>query len=151
MKILTVTTLAILVSTGPLLAQNQGNNRRQGQGFGRAQNAISLLLEKHQQLELTDQQIERLEVVRTNLDEANEPHIAQMRGMRGSGGRPDPSVRERMRPHFEALRQNREAAFEATMGILEDGQRGTAREIMEGARPRRSDNRPSGRERNRRP
>jgi hypothetical protein len=137
-KILASAALAILVVSSPLMAQRQGNAGNPGQrGPGQNQNTVALIIEKSEDLDLTTQQLERLEIVRLNLDEANEPHTTELRNLRGSGGRPDPSARERMRPLLEAMQANQGSAMEAVMAILTDEQKGPAREIVENARPRR--------------
>ncbi len=135
-KTIMAATAFLAVSSAPLLSQ--GQEGRQGpRGQGANLNQIAILLEKGEELNLTEQQVERLHVVKQNLDEANGPHVNELRTLRGDGDRPDASARERMRPLLEAIQQNQDSATEATMAILTEDQRGPAREIIESARPQR--------------
>ena len=102
------------------------------------------LLERRQELNLTAQQVSRIEAIRARLQAQNQPLMEQLQAARRQAGLPDRSVesrggerprlteeqraaarqmRERMAPVAQQLRSNRRAAMREVHEVLTEAQR----------------------------
>ncbi|HEU0052777.1 MAG TPA: hypothetical protein VFQ39_06355 [Longimicrobium sp.] len=151
---------ALLAAPVPMLAQTQQpapraerQHREHGdrmRGEGRQMRSpLQGLIERRQQLNLTDDQVRRLTAVQQRLETENRPLLDQLRGLRGpDGARPRErgeltqeqrqqlraqreQIRERARPVAEKLRANRESAMREVQSILTDAQKQQLRQFRQ--------------------
>ncbi len=114
--------LTLLVLPAALLAQgNRGE--RGGRGFGAGgpgMNPVEMILEHRSELNLTADQVGKLESVAKKLDEQNQPIIAELQKLRGNGRSEEltEQQREQVRAAMEKVRDNREDAQKAVAEIL---------------------------------
>ena len=117
--------LVLLVMPAAVLAQG-GRGERGGRGFGpgRFGNPVELVLQHKTELNLTADQVTKLEDVARKLEEQNKPIIAELEKERGNGkpGELTDKQREEMRDAMEKLRDNREDAQKQVASILTDQQ-----------------------------
>jgi DNA anti-recombination protein RmuC len=144
-KFLAALTLLVLPAT--LLAQG-GRGERGGRGFGpgRMGNPVQIVLQHGSELNLTADQVTKLEAVASKLEESNKPLVADLQKQRTEGQRPQAMTeqqREQMRGVMEKLRANREDAQKQVAAILTQQQN----EQLRSFRPERikGSERPGGR------
>ena len=131
--------LALLVLPAALLAQG-GRGERGGRGFGPGPSPVEVALQHRSELNLTADQVSKLEAVASKLEESNKPLIAELQKNRPEGQRPQELTeqqREQMRAVMEQLRDNREDAQKQVASILTDQQKERVRSF----RPERGDRR----------
>ena len=113
--------LALLVWPATLLAQG-GRGERGGRGFGpRGGNPVEVILQHRSELNLTADQVSKLEAVASKLEESNKPLVAELQKQRPEGQRPQELTeqqREQLRGVMEKLRDNREDAQKQVAAIL---------------------------------
>ena len=119
-KFLAALTLLVLPAT--LLAQG-GRGERGGRGFGpgRMGNPVEVVLQHRSELNLTAEQVTKLEAVASKLKESNKPLMAELQKRRTEGQRPQDMTeqqREQMRDVMEKVRANREDAQKQVAAIL---------------------------------
>jgi len=149
--------LALVSVPGALNAQETGAARQHG-GHGHGARAgmargepFARLLERRQELQLTAEQVTRIEAIRDRLRTQNQPLIEQLQAARRQAGlperrqgearggeRPRPTeeqrqamrqLRERTRPVAEQLRTNTRTAMREVHGILTEQQRDQLRQL----------------------
>ena len=77
--------LTLLVLPAAVLAQG-GRGERGGRGFGaRGGNPVEVILQHRSDLDLTADQVSKLEAVASKLDESNKPLIAELQKQRPEG------------------------------------------------------------------
>ena len=125
-----------------------------------ARNPVAVLLERREQLQLTDEQVQRLEALGARVERENAPRIEQLRAVLGDRSFRDLSdeeraaVRDRMRelePVRDALRETNRAAMTEARGILTAEQATQLRETMRRGMRDRPANRPNRPDRPQRP
>lgn len=121
--------MAGVVMPVALEAQGQG---RGGDGMrpGMRGGSVAFLLEKSEDLSLSDAQKEQFEVLVAELRETNQPLAARMREARGGD-------RSAMRELRTELRTNDQAVLEKAMALLDEGQQKSAKELLDSRRPQR--------------
>lgn len=179
MKIRSFALLAALLATAaPAVAQQQGQPAPRGEHRGehhgpgehgrrmkgegrRFGNPLEHLLQRREQLNLTAEQVARLEAVQRRVQEQNRPLMEQLRQLRGpAGARPERGARgaeltpeqrealrrtrEQARPIMERLRENNQAARREVEQVLTDAQKQQLRQWHEQRGRRGEARRPRG-------
>lgn len=114
----------------PTVLEAQGPGRRGG-GMRAMGGSVAFLLEKAEALSLSADQKTSLEALASDGREANAPLREKMESMRGSGDR------EGMRELMTTFRANDEASVEKAMALLDEGQRETAKSLLDERRSQR--------------
>jgi hypothetical protein len=138
--------LAVLAAPAPLLAQDRDAPRpehRPGleqRGPGR-RNPVERLLRRREQLNLSADQVRRLEAIQQRVESQNRPLIERLQALHGNGPRQRvrrgelteqqraelraqaERIREQARPTREQLRQNLDAARREVEAVLTDAQK----------------------------
>ena len=149
--------VAAALLAAPATAQGgQGGERpRRAEGVragpgAPARNPVAMLLDRREELELTAEQVARLEAVRERVERENAPRIERLRAALGDRPRRELSDEERARlrgrmqelqPVRDEIRATNRAAMEEAREVLTDEQESKLREIVR--RPRGE--RPAGR------
>ena len=125
--------LALGLVPGMAFAQ-QGTRapRAEMQGAMRGGHA-AMLLEQRTALELTDDQVAKLEAIRSSLEERNAPFVAEMQKLRGDDVRPRDMTqeqREAMRATMDRMRENNQAARAESQAVLTQQQQEKAQVLM---------------------
>lgn len=124
---------AVLAALALAPLDGQAQDRPQGRDVKRSGRALERILEMHEELKLSDQQMVGLREVAARQEELNQPLLEQLRGVR-------PETRERrsltaeerqalrarmeeLRPALQQLRENRRAAMQEVREILSPEQR----------------------------
>lgn len=134
--LVTAATLLLLVSP-PALAQPPGGARGPGGGMmmmAAARNPVAYLLEKGEELQLTDEQTVAMKVLADSLDVLNEPDLEKVEAVRGSGDR---TAMRGLRTVMMSLRERNEGFVERARALLTEEQRPTAEKLLEEIAPRR--------------
>src|SRR5262245_30103210 len=116
--------LVLLVMPAVVLAQGGRGERGRGFGPGGFGNPVEIVLDHKTELNLTADQVTKLEDVARKLEEQNKPIIAELEKERGNA-RPDELTekqREEMRDAMEKLRDNREDAQKKVAATRTDQQ-----------------------------
>lgn len=136
---LTLATTLLLLGAAPVVAQRPGAVR--GPGAARmmaAGNPVSYLLEKGEELQLTEEQRTAMKVLADSLEVLNEPERETMAAARSSGDR---SAMRGLRPVMMALRERNDRFVEQAKTLLTEEQKPVADALLEEIMPRR---RPGG-------
>lgn len=105
---------------------------QRGQRQGRAlSNSLSFLLEKSEDLGLSDQQVSALTTMRDEFQTENEDLLLRVRSLRGSGDR------DAMRETMMELREKDQAATDRALELLDDAQQAQATALLEERRANR--------------
>ena len=136
---------------------------RRARGEGRQlRNPIAGMLERRQQLNLSADQVNRLQAIQSRLESQNRPLVERMQALRGQpgdrpgarGGELTPEqraqierTREQFRPIAEQLRENRQTAMRDAVAVLTDAQRQQIRQFHREHGERRGMRGRQGRER----
>src|SRR5262245_9588174 len=113
--------LALLALPATLLAQ--GGRERGGRGFGPGANPVEFVLQHRSDLNLSADQVTKLEAVASQLEQNNKPIIAELQKNRPANRQEmTEQQREAMRSVMEKLRDNREDAQKQMAGILTQDQ-----------------------------
>mgnify|MGYP000053028929 CR=1 FL=1 len=142
--------LAILaLALAPAVVAAQDQPRGPGGAMQRLRrNPVAAILERRADLQLTNEQVAKLEAIRKKLDEQNAPLLAKLDEARGNapgGGAPASdeqreAMRQRMaelRPVLQQVRENNRKAIEEASAVLTPEQRQKVRGILEPPAPRR--------------
>jgi len=129
---------------GPGRGHGHGGGRMHGARFG---GPAARLLAQRSELGLSNDQVERLEAIRTKYEARNRPLVEKLRAAHGERPRVRDSagVRERrqrfeatpeLKTTMEALKKNREEASKESMAVLTSAQRERVEQRMEERRER---------------
>jgi hypothetical protein len=99
------------------------------QGPMRMRSAVGIILDAKDSLQLSTDQVAKLDSLAKALDAKNAPLREKARAARESGGGMEAS-----REFFTAMRQNDEEAYTAALGLLTDAQKPKAQELVLKAR-----------------
>lgn len=120
---------ACAVAATPAAAQQHEHPTRHGQRMS----PVAKVLEHRSELNLTAEQVTRLEGIDRDLQARNAPVREKLKAMRADSSLADQSRRERreaIRPVMTELHANLKAARAATDSVLDAGQREKARELL---------------------
>ena len=133
----TIAVIALLLLPTAAIAQRPRAERGQQQPQN---NAVELVLEQKAKLNLTTEQVTKLQTFAKQLEEKNKPTIEQIQKLRESGTRArDMSEEQRaaMRKLMDTIQANRKAAMDSVRTVLSDEQKKALKELLEEQRPRR--------------
>jgi hypothetical protein len=126
---LVAATPAVMVAQagGPGNAEPRQEQTRQNRG--QPPNPLGMLLERREDLALTDTQVTRLEAIETALAARLAPLQEQMRQLRPEQGASRGQNREAMQPLMEQMRQAHQEAMEQAQAVLTAEQRERVRSL----------------------
>lgn len=130
--------LTALMAVAPLHVDAQvGPRGQRGMAMGPRGAGVEMLLRQRERLELTDEQVRRLDGIRQESVERRTAHQAQMAELRSkvaAGQMEAQELRDQMRAQWESAQEVREAERERAEAVLTDAQKQTLEEW--GARAR---------------
>jgi len=127
--------IALVLLAMPTIAFAQDGQRgtRGQRGRMGPRNPLAIVIDRKEELKLSDEQLEKIQDVDKKLTEKNEPLLAKMREMREGEGQPD---REAMMKIMQEIRANNMSAHAALKDILTPEQFEMANRIIAEATPR---------------
>lgn len=132
---LTLATTLLLLGAAPVVPQRPGAARVPGAArMMAAENPVSYLLEKGEELQLTEEQRTAMKVLADSLEVLNEPGRETMAAARSSGDR---SAMRGLRPVMMALRERNDRFVERVRTLLTEEQKPVADALLEEIMPRR--------------
>lgn len=120
--------LALMLLAAPLAAQGGGRGPAMGRGMrgggpgAMARNPVAVVLDHRADLELTDDQVQKLETLREHVQQANEPRWQQLKEAFGDADPRSMSVEERqaLRERMQALQPVREEIRAANREAMDE-------------------------------
>jgi hypothetical protein len=118
---LILVTAAALMSGATVAAAQRGP----GGGPGRMRSAVAIVLESKDSLQLSAEQVAKIDSINKAAMARNAPLLEKMRAAREAG-----TGMDGMRETFAEMRKNDEEAFAAALTLLTDAQKPKAQEIV---------------------
>jgi hypothetical protein len=125
--------IALALLAVPSLVYAQGGGGGRGRGMGGGPNPIQVVIDHKADLNVTDAQGAKLDVMLKALNDKNAPHMAEIQKMRDSGT----MDREAMQGITQKIRTNNEEAQAALKDVLDAGQLEQATKLIAEAAPQR--------------